>query len=128
MQDLQKEQAERQRSRGLAPGLPEELHSVPARSWKLVTAARAGWRWLTAPPPRTRAQGLWEGWGRRVGSEQNVTLLSRHRIKKKFKQQRKESCFKTWSLDEKQQLTQPSPAAEPSPWPACPARGWAPRC
>lgn len=64
LQDLQKEQAKRQRSCCLAPGLPEELHSVvTARSWKLVPAVTGGWRWLTAPPPRTRTQGLWEGVG-----------------------------------------------------------------
>ena len=82
LQNLQNEQAKRQRSSCLAPGLPEELHSVTVKGAESSSSPspEAGGG-SQHPLHMLRVSG--RGWERSVGSEQNVTLLSSHRIKKK---------------------------------------------
>lgn len=105
MQNLQEEQAKRQSSSCPAPGLPEELHRVTVRGAESY-GSHPRLEGAAAPPPHALTFSG-RAWGRRVGSEQNVTLLSSHG-KKRFSSQGREVALKTSSWDEKQQHTQPS--------------------
>lgn len=83
------------------------------RSWKLLTAVTRGWRWLSAPPLHKHVP--WEGVGERVGSEQNVTLLSSYRGKKSLSSRGREVAIKTWSWAESSSRSPTSPASAPEP-------------
>jgi hypothetical protein len=63
-QNIQKEPANRQKSCCVAPGIPEEVHTIAMRGAEscltAVTKGR-GWRWLTTPP--AHQQVVWERGG-----------------------------------------------------------------